>query len=179
MAAVDTRYARALADVIFEQKIAAASAISEVQSLVSMVGESSDLRRIWESPAITAQQKRDVLDALAARAGISKTVRNFVAVLIDHQRIRNLAQIAAQFEIEVGQRLGLADAEITSARELSEQERQAIEKQVEQLAGKKVRARYSTDGELLGGVIVKVGSTIYDGSVRGQLAKIKEQLSAN
>lgn len=179
MAAVESRYARALADVVFEQKINPAAAFAELQSLVAMVRESTDLRRIWESPAITAQQKRSILDSLASRTGISKTIRNFVAVLIDHQRVRNLAQIASQFEVEINQRLGFADAEITSARELSAEERRAIEDQVEQLAGKKVRARYSTDRSLLGGAVVRLGSTIYDGSVRGQLVKIKEQLSAS
>lgn len=178
MAALESRYARALADVVFEQQISPASAIAELQSLVAMVRESADLRRIWESPAVPSQQKRDILDSLSSRTGICRTIRNFVAVLIDHRRVRNLAQIAAQFEVEIGQRLGFADVEVSSARELSADEREAIEQQVEQLAGKKVRARYSTDRGLLGGAVVRLGSTIYDGSVRGQLIKIKEQLSA-
>jgi len=104
-------------------------------------------------------------------------LRNFIAVLIDHRRVAALPEIARQFELELNERLGLADAEVTSARELSEAEKHALEVRVGQVTGKKIRARYITDSKVLGGAVVKVGSTIYDGSIRGQLEKLKEALS--
>jgi F-type H+-transporting ATPase subunit delta len=140
--------------------------------------ESLELRRVLENPAIPADQKRRVLDAIVARLGVLKEVRNFLAVLIDHQRIAFLADITRQLEHELHERMGFAEAEITSARTLNDSERRELEIQVSKLTGKRVLAKYSTDTKLLGGAVVRIGSTIYDGSVLGQLEKIKEQLSS-
>src|SRR5439155_711564 len=106
-------------------------------------------------------------------------MRNFLAVLIDHRRIKFLEPIVKQFEHELNQRLGFVEAEITSARELNEKERHTLETRMEKVTGKKLRAQYSRDESILGGAIVKVGSTIYDGSVVGQLEKIRERLSSS
>jgi F-type H+-transporting ATPase subunit delta len=179
MASVNIRYARALADAVFDLRMDVLASVRDLNAIVAMAAESEDLRRVWENPSITVEQKRGVLDALVAQAGTSKIVRNFIAVLIDHQRIRNLPQIARQFELELNSRMGFADAEISSVHELGAQDRQLIEQQAERVAGKKVRARYKTNQGLLGGVLIRIGSTVYDGSLRGQLAKIREQLSAN
>ena len=179
MASVNMRYARALADAVFDLRMDVPAAARDLNSIVLTTVESSDLRKVWENPSIAVEQKRAILDALVAQAGISKIVRNFIAVLIDHGRIRNLPQIARQFELELNARMGFADAEITSMHELGAQARQTVEQQVERMAGKKVRARYKTNDSLLGGAVIRIGSTVYDGSIRGQLAKIREQLSAN
>jgi F-type H+-transporting ATPase subunit delta len=105
-------------------------------------------------------------------------VRNFVAVLIDHRRIALLEEVVQDSEKELNRRLGFAEAHITSARELTSAERRALESQVEKLTGSKIRARYGRDESILGGAIVQVGSTIYDGSVKGQLERIREELAA-
>jgi F-type H+-transporting ATPase subunit delta len=105
-------------------------------------------------------------------------VRNLVAVLIDHRRIHFLKQITDQLEKELDARLGFADAQITSARELAAAERRALESQIAKLTGKKVRAQFGLDSSLLGGAVVRVGSTIYDGSVKGQLERIKQAISS-
>ncbi len=178
MAEVHSRYARALVEAAAEMKLDSHVVMQQLCTLVDLVNGSPELRRVWENPAIPAEQKRRLLDAIAAREGTSKAVRNFVAILIDHRRIAALPEIAKQVELEMDRRLGLAEAEVTSARELSAEERRELEAQMERLTGKKVRARYATDGKLLGGAVVRLGSTIYDGSVRGQLQKMKEQLSA-
>jgi F-type H+-transporting ATPase subunit delta len=120
-----------------------------------------------------------LLDAIGSRLGLQRQVRNFIAVLIDHHRISQLAEIAQQFEHEMHERLGLAEAEITSARQLSEAERREMEMQIGSLTGKRVLAKYSTDTHLLGGAVVRIGSTIYDGSVRGRLARMREELSSS
>jgi F-type H+-transporting ATPase subunit delta len=177
MAAVASRYARALVDVVIEQKIDPATAIRQVHDMVSAVAGSNDLRMVWESPAIPAQQKRGLLDAMASQSGTLQPIRNFFAVLIDHGRIPMLEQIARQFETLLNTQLGFVEADITSSRQLSPDEQQGLESQVERMTGKKVRAKYATNPELLGGAVVRVGSTIYDGSVRGQLQKLKEQLA--
>jgi F-type H+-transporting ATPase subunit delta len=178
MASVTNTYARAFADVVISSRLDAAQTLRETQSLAALVASSKELRQVWEAPSIPADPKRRVLDALVAREGVSRPVRNFVAVLIDHHRIHFLDEIVKQFEKELNQRLGFAEAEISSARELSAPERQALEDQVGKLTGKKVRARYSQDKSLLGGAVIKVGSTIYDGSVLGQLERIKEAIGS-
>jgi F-type H+-transporting ATPase subunit delta len=176
MAAIASRYARALVEAILAQKIDPDIARQQLRSIVEAVHESVELRRVWESPAISAEQKRAVLDAIARQMNALKPIRNFVAVLIDHRRIAMLDDITRQFEIELDAQLGFAQAEISSARQLSAEERSVLESQIERLTGKKVRARYASNPELLGGVMVRVGSTIYDGSVRGQLEKMKQEL---
>ena len=178
MASVTNTYARAFADVVLERKLDATQVLQQTQSLAALVASSADLRQVWEAPSIPAEQKRKLLDAIVARASISREVRNFVAVLIDHRRIEFLDRIVKQFEHELDFRLGFAEAEITSARELNEAARRELESQVEKLTGRKVRARYTEDASLLGGAVIKVGSTIYDGSVNGQLERLREQISS-
>ena len=178
MAAVNNRYARAFAEVVLEQKLDTGKVLAELGSLVELVNSSPQLRAVWENPAVPAEQKRNLLDAIAQRAGVSRQVRNFLAVLIDRGRIVALAQIARQFETELNERLGFVEAEIASARELGEQEKRALEAQIAQVTGRRVRARYVRDAALLGGAVIQVGSTIYDGSVKGQLERLKQQLSA-
>ena len=177
MAAVNSRYARAFAEVVLEQKLEAAKVVDEVRSLVELVSGSPQLRSVWENPAVPAEQKRGLLDAIVQRAGVSRPVRNFFAVLIDRGRMAALEQIARQFESELNQRLGFVEAEIASARELGDAEKRALEAQIAQVTGRKVRAHYVRDAALLGGAVIQVGSTIYDGSVKGQLQRLKEALS--
>lgn len=176
MAEVTSTYARAFADVVFDKKLDAAKIINELNWLMNTLRESEDLRHVWQNPAIPAEQKRDLLDAIVAQERISRPVRNFVAVLIDHRRIALLPKIAEHFEQEINQRLGFAEADITSARDLNDREKRELEAQLEKAVGKKVKARYARDRTILGGVIVKVGSTIYDGSVLGQLLKLRQQM---
>ncbi len=178
MAAVSSRYARAFADVVFDLKLDSATVTQQLHSVIGLMKESVELARVWENPSIPADQKRKLLDAIGARIGLLKQVRNFLAVLIDHQRIMMLEDITRQFERELNERLGFAEAKVTSARELSQDERRELELQIMNLTGKRVLADYSTDNKLLGGAVVRIGSTIYDGSVRGQLEKIREQLSS-
>src|SRR5271170_3378592 len=177
MASVTNTYARAFADAVFGGHHDPDKTLREAQAVAELVAGSNELRAVWEAPSITAEQKRAVLDAIVARQGISRTVRNFVAVLIDHRRISFLGPIVKQFEQELNQRLGFTEAEIASARELNPSERGALEAQVARLTGKKVRAHYSQDESSLGVAVVKVGSTIYDGSVKGQLERIQQALS--
>src|SRR5882757_1642284 len=178
MASVTSTYARALADVVFDQHLDPGQILQEARSLVELVQDNQQLREVWEAPSIPAEQKRALLDAIVAREGISRSVRNFMAVLMDHRRLKFLEPIVKEFGEELNRRLGFTEADIISIRELSEAERSAIEAQVEKLTGHKVRARYAQDSSILGGAIVKVGSTIYDGSVRGQLERIREAISS-
>lgn len=178
MSVVTSRYARAFVDVVIDVRLDPNRVLQELEDISAIARQSEELRKVWESPAIPSEQKRRLLDAVVARQGISRPVRNFIAVLIDHRRFIMLDQVLKDFQYELDSRLGFAEADISSARDLSDSERRTLEAQVEKLTGKKVRARYSRDTSLLGGAVVRLGSTIYDGSVAGQLERIREQLSS-
>jgi len=179
MASVTSTYARAFADAVFHSRLDPAATLRETHSLAALVAASQTLRDVWETPSIPAEQKRAVLDAIVAREEISRPVRNFIAVLIDHRRIHFLEPIVRQFELELNQRMGFAEAEITSARELTAAEKKALEAEIEKLTGKKVHARYASNPSIIGGAIIRVGSTIFDGSITGQLEKIREVLTGS
>ncbi|HUO24857.1 MAG TPA: ATP synthase F1 subunit delta [Candidatus Aquilonibacter sp.] len=178
MASIAGIYARAFADVVLDTHLESSRARAELGTIAALLNESLELRRVWENPAVPAEQKRALLDVIAKRDGISTPVRNLIAVLIDHRRTHFLGSIIQQLEKELDARLGFAEAEITSIRELTDGEKRTLEGQVEKLTGKKVRAQYARDASLLGGAVVRIGSTIYDGSVRGQLERIKEAISS-
>lgn len=177
MAAVTSRYARAFADVVLERKLDPRKTEEELRSIADLLASSPELRTVWENPSVTVEQKHAVLDAIIERIGASRMARNFLALLIDNRRIAALPEIFRQFSWELNERLGLAEAEVTTSRMLSPEEQRALEAQVARITGRKVRARYSTDPAVLGGAVVKVGSTVYDGSIRGQLQRLKEALS--
>ena len=176
MAAVSSRYARAFADVVLKNQMDAAKTSLDLEQMIETVKASADLRSIWESPSVPQAQKLKLLDAVAAQAGLAKQTRNFLAVLIDRRRIGLLDEITTLFKSELSERMGFAEAQVTSARELGADERSNLEGQVAKATGKTIRAQYARDPQILGGAVVRVGSTIYDGSVRGKLQKIKQQM---
>lgn len=179
MASVASTYARAFADVVLGSDLDVNRALGELHAIAGLLTESSELRRVWENPAIPAEQKRALLDAIARQDGISKQARNLIAVLIDHRRIHFLEPILRELEKELDARMGFAEADITSVRQLADVEKRAVEAQVEKLTGKKVRAHYGQDASLLGGAVLRIGSTIYDGSVKGQLERIRQEIGGN
>jgi F-type H+-transporting ATPase subunit delta len=178
MASVVGTYARAFADVVMTTKnqLDPARALVELHSIEALLKESDQLRRVLENPSIPGDRKRAVLDAVTGRLGTTRQVRNFVAVLTDNRRLPLFSEIVRQVEQELDDRQGFAEAQVSAARQLSDPEKKMLEAEIEKLTGKKVRAKYEQDSTLLGGAVVQVGSTIYDGSVKGQLEKMREQL---
>ena len=153
-----------------------ARALHELRAFEALLKESDQLRRVLENPSIPGDSKRAVLDAITGKLGTTRQVRNFVAVLTDHRRLPLFSEILKQLELELNDRQGFADAEVSTARQLSDPEKQMLEAEIIKLIGKRVRARYEQDASLMGGAVVQVGSTIYDGSVKGQLEEFREQL---
>jgi F-type H+-transporting ATPase subunit delta len=180
MASVVGTYARAFADVVMTPKNQPdpTRALEELHSIEALFKESDQLRRVLENPSIPGDRKRAVLDAITAGLGTTREVRNFIAVLTDHRRLPLFSEILKQLQQELDDRQGFAEAQVSTARQLTDPEKQMLEAEITKMTGKKVRARYEQDASLLGGAVVQVGSTIYDGSVKGQLEKIREQLVA-
>lgn len=180
-AAVVSRYARALADVV----LAPASPVDpdrvrqELQSFEQVLEASEELSIALESPSISRPRKRGVVERLAQSLGISNLARNFLYILIDHRRMPELPGIIAAFEKIVNERLGMLQVEVASASELKDQQRAALVKQLELMTGKKVGLNLMIDHDLVGGIVVRLGSTVFDGSVRGQLDALGRQLRAD
>jgi F-type H+-transporting ATPase subunit delta len=178
LASVASTYARAFADVVFSAHLDANREVGGLRRVAALLTESQDLRRVWENPAVPAEQKRKLLDAIVEREGIEHHARNLMAVLIDHRRVQFLGRIIEQLKKELDARMGIAEAHVSSARQLGDDEKRALESQIGKITGKKVHAHFGLDASLLGGAMVRVGSTIYDGSVKGQLEKMREAISS-
>lgn len=176
MASFAPRYARAFADVILEAKLDAKSVQRQLGDFASAWHESRELREFLIDPSFPVDQKVALLDKLNAKLQMTQQSRNFIAVLIRNDRIAGLDDVLAEFRREVNQRLGITEATVTSARKLAEQERRELEQQIAVLTGGTVEAQYQEDSSLLGGAVVQVGSTVYDGSVRGRLSRLREEL---
>jgi len=179
--AVVNRYANALADVVVSERagIDPTSAISQLRSFNEAVESSHELRIVLASPAISTARKRTVIRRLADHLNLDRIIRNFLLVLTDHRRAAALKQVVDAFDIVLDERLGFLRADVTSASELGESQKQQLSAQLERIASSKVRMKFSVDPSLIGGVTAKVGSKVYDGSVRGQLAVLRHRLQVN
>jgi len=177
MAAIDSRYARALAAVVAEQKLDAAKVQTQLNDFSETLSGSAELREVLENPSIAETQKLKVIDAIAAKLGMSGAVRNFIAVITHHERLNELQTIAAAYAALADEESGVADAEIVSAQPLNEASKKLLEDRVSKLTGgQRVRATYSEDASLLGGAVIRIGSTVYDGSVRAQLNQLRQTM---
>ncbi len=179
MAAIDLRYARALAAVISDQKLNVVATQGQLNDFVETLEASVELREVLADPSIPEAQKLGVLDAIAAKSGMSKTVRNFIAVIADHQRLDELRAMVAAYAMIADETSSVAEAEIVSAQPLDESNRKLLEDKIAKITGlQHVHATYTQDATLLGGAVVTIGSTVYDGSIRAQLQQLKARLIA-
>lgn len=179
MAAVDLRYARALAAVISDQKLDMLAVQGQLNDFADTLETSAQLREILEDPSIPEAQKLKVMDAIAAKSGMSGAVRNFIAVVVHHQRLHELRGMIEAYATLAEENSSVAEAAIVSAQPLDENNRKLLEQKISTLTGAQhVRATYSQDETLLGGAVVTVGSTVYDGSIRAQLQQLKARLIA-
>jgi F-type H+-transporting ATPase subunit delta len=178
MAAFVSRYARAFADVVTTLHLDTAALDAQWNDFLATWQGSSDLQELFANPAVPALQKVGILDKLNVKLGLQKELRNLLAVLIDNGRIGQVQEVASAYRKEMQERLGIRSAEIVTARELGEAERTKMIAGVGQLAGSRIEASFKLDSSILGGAVVRIGSTVYDGSVRGRLERLKEALIA-
>ena len=177
MKSASQQYANALADIALAQG-AAVAVTQQLGDFTAAYGSSTELRNILASPAVSKAEKRGVAERISARLGAGKIVRNFLFVVIDHQRTQSLPEIFESFQNVLRERQGVAEAEIFSPTALSEAQKKEMTQALERLTGKRVEAKFSLDTRLLGGAMVRVGDTIYDGSLRKRLNVLREQLAA-
>ena len=173
-----SRYARAFADVVEAAKLDSADVDRQLEDFAATWNGSSELREVLNNPAVSSEYKVSILDKINTRMGCVPLVRNFLAVLINHNRLDAFDEVLAEFRREMHLRMGISEAHVITARKLDDAERRELEEQVAKLAGTRVSAKFEEDSSILGGAVVRIGSTVYDGSVRGTLSKLREQLIA-
>jgi F-type H+-transporting ATPase subunit delta len=174
---VANRYARALADVVaatgnYRQ------VLSELEDFSAAYRESLELREVCDTPAVTMAQKLTVLEALAGKLGSSHVTLNFLRVLMSHYRMPLLGEILPAFRSVAYARLGIARVKVSSGSSLSQGERELLQARFNELTEQQSELEFHLDADLIGGLVAQIGSTVYDGSIRGHLARIQEQLLA-
>lgn len=177
MSAVAQRYAAALADVAFEHKDAD-KIREDLSDFVQVFAASSDLRSLLTNPSVSAVAKKSVAGGIAAKMVTHTEVRNFIFLLVDHGRTGMIDEIQQTFESEMNRRAGIVDALVVSAHELSTPEKSQLTQALECATGKKVQSQYQLNPQLIGGTTVRIGSTIYDASVREQLNRLRAELES-
>jgi F-type H+-transporting ATPase subunit delta len=178
MAAFAARYASAFLDVITAAKLDTAAIDQQWTDFLGTWDGSLELRSFFTNPAVPALQKVAFLDKLNEKLGLRKELRNLLAVLIDNDRIGSVVEVAQAYRRLLQDQLGIRQAEIVTARELTEAERTSLVAEIGKLAGSQIEASFRLDAAILGGTVVRIGSTVYDGSVRGRLDRLKEALTA-
>jgi F-type H+-transporting ATPase subunit delta len=171
------QYANALADIALAQG-AAEPALKQLADFGAAYAESAELRNFLSSPAVDREAKHGVIEKLVARFGASKIIRNFLFVVADHGRTHILPEIVTAFQDVVRQRQGIAEAEIFTPVALSAAQKAEFAFTLERMTGKRVEAKYSLDPALLGGAVVRIGDSIYDGSLRQRLNAMRARLTA-
>lgn len=178
--AVSARYARALADAVTAPGagVDPAEAVRQLRDFTFLLAISAPLRNVLLSPAVAGQRKRALIGRAGGILGVSRLVRNFLFVVVDRRRVEQLADICEAFEALLDERLGLVRARVSSAVELSEAQRRLLDERLSRLTGKRVRSEFKVEPDLVGGVVARIGSTVYDGSVRGQLDALRRKMTA-
>ena len=179
LSALSTRYAKALVDVVTEPNsgVDPYQVLSQLREVGELIAGSASLKAALLSPAVSPSRKRAVMAKIMAPMGLTGKTTNFIFVVIDHRRIGELASITEAFEMLLDEHMGFVSASVQSAHELGDAQKSALEAQVTRLAGRKAKVKFTIDQALIGGVVAHVGSTVYDGSVRGQLEKLRTQLA--
>jgi len=177
--AIASRYASALVDVVLDPKAQAApeQVTRELHGFQALLSSSEELRNALASPSVPAPRKKAILSRLADQLGMGRISSNFLFVLNSHRRMDALPAVVESFEVLLDQRLGFSRANITSARELNPEQRADLEAQLTKLTGRRMRLKFTTDESLIGGLIARIGSTVYDGSLKGHLQALGRQLS--
>jgi F-type H+-transporting ATPase subunit delta len=165
-----------LADVVIERN-EAQLVQAELAAWAKMISENSALLEAFSNPTVAYEQKRNVLNQLIARTKVRPTTTNFLQTLLKNQRLAELPQVNDKLAQILDERAGIVSAEIVSARPVSDDARALLEEKLREITGKKARLTFATDESLLGGIVTRIGSTIYDGSVSSQLSRLREELA--
>ena len=173
---VARRYATALADVAVERH-EEREVQQELEAWVSTIEAHPQLKEVFANPTVVYDQKRRVLEDLIAASRVRETTASFLRVLLKNQRLSQLRDVTVRFGQVLDVRAGVVAADVTTARPISEDLKNSLHETLAAMTGQTVRLSFSTDEELIGGFVARIGSTIYDGSVRSRLERLAEGLA--
>lgn len=169
------RYAVALADVVTKNNETGVVK-NELEQFSALMTENAQLLEVFRNPAVPFDNKKNLLDALIARTRPTKTTANFLRVLQRNHRLADLPAVNNRFNAVLEDRAGLVTAEVTTAQPLAQAQQTALQTRLQQMTGKRVNLNFKIDPTIIGGVVTRIGSTVYDGSVKNQLQRLKEQM---
>jgi F-type H+-transporting ATPase subunit delta len=173
---VARRYASALADVSIEQG-EANEVKQELQDWSELLSANHNLQEVFRNPTVALDQKRAVLNKLIERVRPRPTTANFLKVLLQNQRLTELPDINRKLAEILDERAGMIAATVTTARPVAESSRKSLIERLSTLTKKKVRVDFEEDPELIGGLVTRIGSTVYDGSVRSHLQQFRDKMA--
>jgi len=174
------RYAKGLLEAVIEVAPGQERAVNEeLAALVAAIDGHDGLKLLVINPSIPAQQKTVILSKISETLGLSATVRRFVDVVAEKQRLDHLTLIAEVYGELVDEHLGVVTADITTSVPLNPGQVEQLEESLRAATGGEVRLTRRTDSELLGGVVTRIGDVVYDGSLRGHLERIRERLESS
>ena len=172
------RYAAALFELAQELPEAdRASLAGDVSSFGVMLNGSEDLQKLVDSPLVSSEEQSAALDAVLAKVGSGQIIRNFIALVVRKRRAMALADMVIQFEYLMADARNEVVAQITSAKPLIDTQIQEIKDELAKVLGKTIRIEAEVDPSLLGGLIVKAGSRMVDGSLKTKLNSLKQAMS--
>lgn len=178
MASVAGRYASALFELADDENNVA-TVEKDLATFLSLYDESEDLRRVVRSPVIDADQQGRALGALFDKAGIGQLTQNFFKLITKNRRLFAAPDMARAFQTLAARSRGEVSADVTSARALNDEQIAALKARLKEGMGKDVQLSLRIDPSLLGGLIVKVGSRMVDGSLRTKLANMRAALAGS
>jgi len=169
------RYAIALVDVALERKDET-RVRQEITGWAELIDQNSLLREVFGNPTVPYEGKQKVLEELIQRTAIGETSASFLRVLLKNQRIAQLPHVAERFGQVLDERQGVIGANVTTARPIPEDVKTQLGEALSVTTGRNVRLSFATDESIIGGVVTQIGSTIFDGSVQGQLERLATEL---
>ena len=172
------RYAIALADVVLEQNEAVVVQ-EELNQWTEMIESNPLLKEAVSNPTVGYEQKRKVLQELVHRTRVKDTTSNFLQVLLRNQRLAEIKEINKWFGLILDERSGMVSAEVTTARPVGQDSIDALRIKLADLTGRKVRLKFNTDPDLIGGMVARIGSTVYDGSIKNQLHEMEVTMAGS
>jgi F-type H+-transporting ATPase subunit delta len=171
------RYAAALFELADEHRDLDAAA-ADLRQFRAMLAESADLHRLLKSPIVSRQAQAKAIAALAERAGMSKLVRDFLAVVAHHRRLFAVPEMIEAYLERLAERRGELTAEVTAAQQLSTGQIEALAEQLRQSVGRRVSVDLRVDPRLIGGFVVKLGSRMVDASIASKLRRLQLAMKA-
>jgi len=172
---VARRYASALADVVIERR-EEREVQKEVELWASMVDSNPQLKEVFANPTVAYEQKQSLLEELISRSRVRQTTASFLRVLLRNQRLAQLPEVSARFAQVLDERAGVVAAEITTARPIPEELKKTLHDSLTSATGRTVRLTFATDEAIIGGLVARIGSTVFDGSVENNLERLAEGL---